>query len=1061
MIELITRHLMTINLNLVWLTRWFMPIWIDKHNAKIACRQTPFYCLDVALFCSHLVNMTIAKALQYEAGVSISQTVKVVDMKIEEIVKSVAPKGSLLSEEDVKTKFANKLVAELGYPSEFIGYEVPVRYNEGSTKKAPKHADIVCYNSKPKNDQGFDQKDDCSQDKALFVLETKKPGKALDGARSQAKFYAVWTKSIFYATTNGSIIEFYECTLHSADIVISCMLEELAEKWTEIYSQFSYKAAQKKKRIAIKNRDWDSNVLSEYCSLFLKKTDSYRVNRQVKIQGDSDEKKVDSISLVEEEHSFLFAEAGMGKSYEVHHIAYSLAQEFNSGEQAAKVPIILTAKHWKFAYQSIREGIQQELSSLLGGVTESFVENTINKYFIIIDGLDEVYHQRDLLIKEINRLCDSASCPILCTSRLLDDSSFLIKFSCFELCPLDEKESQQYLSKRTAVDVQQALFRCDENLRALLDTPLYLDMLSAYLNANGLESVPGNLSEMYSYYTDKLVDEFKKKEGTAYSGLETVVVKRALSHFAFTLISSPNSKSSLQEIACEHLPPELFDKLKSISIGSGILVEQNGDVRFGKVSLQEFLAAFWLSQQEQGIMIQEAAILLENCEFERIISLLCGCLEQYDKQKVVLDYLEQTHFSLYIKCLGSRYNFSSRFPNGLSKIDVERMLEQILDTFEYVSAHYFSDIKEFTPFWNSLPSFDCPLRIKASFNPDTTEISVDFEFWTEREQEKRADCVFIEEKNLVTITGISGAIPIASMRMSQMPRHFYCNLNSHYKSIDCGREFAIEFVHNNICDALDNLAIVTKEPPEMMTQFIESALNKIPLEMENGIHSKMSLRKFDLPTTLRLLSQISGNSIMLEGQTIPVDFLAIMIKILASQKTNYMDTILPEPDNFGNSNHWVWDLYTDELYQSWIIKYYYNYQIAYRSFIESFFPAIKDLMPFYVVGPVQHSLDISHGEGDDMASDRPVFVTWMPKEDISECYPIARYVEKTKLDKSFYEDISANLKRKLFLLNRPNINTTLCSSEAGSNCLSRDKDIRTKVHKKVKSELKSIFDPRR
>ena len=55
----------------------------------------------------------------------------------DELVRAIEME-QLNSEEDVRAKVVMKLLAILGYPSEFISTEVLVYYNEGRSKPSPK-----------------------------------------------------------------------------------------------------------------------------------------------------------------------------------------------------------------------------------------------------------------------------------------------------------------------------------------------------------------------------------------------------------------------------------------------------------------------------------------------------------------------------------------------------------------------------------------------------------------------------------------------------------------------------------------------------------------------------------------------------------------------------------------------------------------------------------------------------------------------------------------------------------------------------------------------------------
>ena len=125
----------------------------------------------------------------------------------DELVRAIEME-QLNSEEDVRAKVVMKLLAILGYPSEFISTEVPVYYNEGRSKPSPKKADAMCCTKKTAKPDRETALSDEYRDTTLLAVEVKGPDEELDDARTQAELYTHWTRAPLYCITNGTSFRF-------------------------------------------------------------------------------------------------------------------------------------------------------------------------------------------------------------------------------------------------------------------------------------------------------------------------------------------------------------------------------------------------------------------------------------------------------------------------------------------------------------------------------------------------------------------------------------------------------------------------------------------------------------------------------------------------------------------------------------------------------------------------------------------------------------------------------------------------------------------------------------
>lgn len=973
-------------------------------------------------------------------------------MSINELVDKIYSEN-LLTEEDVRAKIVPTILYELGYPSANIVYETPVYWSEGSKVGSTKRADAIAY-AIALSERDFKTKDNFC-DSSLVVVEVKKPNTDLAEAHFQVQFYSSWVKPLFYIVTNGRETHFSVCHSGVADDDKSCKSrDDYHRYWPSIIGIFSYKNACSKKGKLIKARKEQQRELVKYCQRLSEEKDEHGIARRVlRISESQDE--LPSESLLDEQFTMLHGDAGVGKTFEMRKLVKLQAQRFLDDPEPERIPIVVEAKYWMGAFESLIEGIAACLDANCDGISTQYVEAIADKLLVVIDGLDEVLVKRSSFFQEINRFRQKYSSQILVTSRFEADEKHLGSPSCFSLRALNDIEIKAYLAA-TIENSLTVLYEMPQSLHDLIKNPLYLNMLVEYLTSTKSSMLPANIFELYDYYVDAALMKYEVKHSIAVPKIDHSVIKEKLGEFAYKSVSEFEKPISLKLLLEEGLSAESAQEVVDISLGSGLVCEKDGDIRFGSYSLQEYFAANWLSHEDNQLI--STMIQLNNSEaYARIVVLLVGSLKNKSAQKVILDYLENNDLPLYIECLRKRYSLSNEHVR-VSMADVEDMLIQMLDSFENLSKKYFAESKEFMPFWQVITEGGKgSLGVVADFNPQTTELSIEIVPATKNSD--RVSVTGSDIEAMVTITSDHGVMPVFSMTSSAHPTRFFFNLKQVFGGVDCGRELAIKMLISNANDFFKSVMTLPTEPYAMQCCYIEEVVSKIDIDEGNGKLSRLSLKKYPVSVIQRILKDAENERVRIGDTIVSLGAFPYLLEIIKRDGFNPKDALSPEMDTPENANR-TWQCYSDEVYCKWAGTFYDYYQESYRQYVETFFPNIACLLPFYSAGPVQFRVAIAQPSDTDRFSDRSFVLTWIPKKTLSECKTDVAVVPDGELmdfrDDEFQRHL-VKLDTQMSFLGRES-HYTRYSSHAGMTLLYHDRDIRKEVLKTVKKEITKLFE---
>lgn len=458
--------------------------------------------------------------------------------------------NNIVSEQDVRTKVAIPLIYSLGYTQDFIANEFPVYGYEGRTKLNTKFVDIMLFSDKGFENYRNDNQTSWVQNHSLIAIELKKPSEEIKEPYGQAKFYTMWTRAPYYICTNGIEICIYKSENHYADSVLyDGQIVNLDKKWLDIQNEISFNSLSSLKEN--KNIANTSRPYANYCLSMMSNNDDfietwwkqkiYKTDKNIEVT-------LESLKTTQA-NSIIIAPSGFGKTTCLNLIFQNYLKNYlnNSSEIT---PIFLSAKFWKRGFCSIVEGIKKELELLVPNITESIIQCAINqnKYAIFIDGLDECFIEKDVLIDEINKISQSSLILVSCRENFYNkELESFDKYNISELCEKDLIEiSTEVLDK----DTNHVIRQMDNGLKALIKTPLYFHMWLFYCKNNPDSMIPDNITVLIDNFINYMLKEYISAKGN-YNFQEWPLssLKDILAKFAY--INFNSEKESIDKIVTE------------------------------------------------------------------------------------------------------------------------------------------------------------------------------------------------------------------------------------------------------------------------------------------------------------------------------------------------------------------------------------------------------------------------------------------------------------------------------------------------------------------------------
>lgn len=790
--------------------------------------------------------------------------------------------------------------------------------------------------------------------------------------------------------------------------------------------------------------------LSSYCARLANSSNRSNVSRRIVINGSS--ASVRQTAILDNEKSVLiYAEPGAGKSELLRCFAAELAKDWLSHKRN-KAPVFLEARGWSRRYSSLIEGIAKEVIGNASEASISLIRDNISNFRLIVDGLDEARCDRDLFFDELTRYVADATSLLICSSRFERDCR-RIGIQGMRLLEFDDEDVISHLKQRGIDSPNSMLVNLSKTGRELMHNPLLLSCLAEYFLNKGTCSAPRNLATIFESCIDSMIEA----KIASRDELDSDYLKYQLGSYALECMTEESPRPLKVFLLTKQTPSEA-ERIEQAGKNSGLLNITNGVVDFSHSVLQEYLAAKFLSSQSITTITTYCKRHLENQLLENFFVILCGCTTDASKQTAILDLLENSSLPLFMKCLRGRMNLSSELEARLGRDELIKIAEQALKTYTNITDRYLRKMKPYMPFRKTLSSPSAPIRMEMSYSAESTVAQI-----TLKEKHPGDEDISLritdDAQGPIMETAEGFTVPIISIRSSVRPETHIYRIGRLYEGIDCARELAISMINDDLKDFFNSAETVLFEPLPMKVGFVEEALRKSQINIgeSGGQPRKPSLRNSTAREIGRVLNGKPDNIINVANIDIPISVVPMLVRILELGHEDRLQYLPPLPDNLGKGCHWVWDLYSDQLCETWCKCILAECEISYRQFIKTFMEDIGHYLPAYADGPFSLKASIKPTEEEEYPQDRLIRVSLFPVESEEEIKVII--TEDNSQGGHFdsdFETRAENCIRSERLLGRPG--NYYCEQTYGSAELLREPAfVHNHVRNRIQKELEKLF----
>ncbi|MFC4557316.1 NACHT domain-containing protein [Virgibacillus kekensis] len=771
--------------------------------------------------------------------------------------------------------------------------------------------------------------------------------------------------------------------------------------------------------------------------------------------------------LETDDSTLILSKPGGGKTYLLRMLMLEILE--NPIFSRDKIPVLLRAKDWHRDYKSIVDGIKSELIYDLPKLTDEKIVEALKegKFILLIDGFDEIRSNKDLFIKEIERLELFENLKVIMTCRQQNyHSEFHNLLNEYILQPLTDEQIREYVATAYEEDISYPFVHSlKKSLKDLIESPLFLYMTVEIMKSTTKREIPKNKSELYDIFIEYMMQHrLNKVEEMRY---ELELKLEILSDYAYSNFSDPENNNKFSEVASKYIDRLSVTSLKRELLQTGVVIEERNRLEFSHPSLEEYFTALRISKMDEQDII---TYIFENHADEiytEVFKFISGLLRNAKQQNILLDRLEKINIYLYRQCLESRFNFTNKIEKGWSRQYLIDYLKQIRKSYLVIINSYFKEIKsEFYPWCKNRKSIilDENIIIEGGLDVNSSSLMVEVNFGEKQEYVK-----VIENSSapVMTTMGKDGKEILIPIKTLNAGNHWYFDLKSTHLGLDSAREVAMYIIKDQLKKLVEKQMLFEYEPPESIVPCIEYVLSRLPREYfyveQNGQRKTVSLYEHPADTIIKVLG--FGDNIFKYIQSrrtygdLNQDYVAFIIYKFfdfARKGVEFKDYLLPKedlkPDLNGRNSYWIWEVWSDERVEERLSVFFDFYQKSYRKLVENCFPLLSGYMPLYSMGPVRYQIGLERDEkGDGGISYR-----WVPVKSMEDAWP---NVESRK-EESFveiYERKNTELNRALLNLSRRPLGGYTQSSAVLTTYINDDREVRNKVYKRILDDLKFVL----
>jgi Type I restriction enzyme R protein N terminus (HSDR_N) len=927
---------------------------------------------------------------------------------------------ALVSEADVRTQVAVPLLDLLGYPGPNRADEFPIYGVEGRTPLRAKFADIVLFDT-PEHSKHRDRElSGWVADRALVVVELKKPNEPLDNAQGQAKFYAHWARVPFYVMTNGEEIVVYRMQIFRDDVrEVHCAVEDLPREWGRISRLLSYEGM---KRYAaeneIKTQDLPAAGYADYLraaylelsaelELSMERTVSEEVEAgplafPIGLSGSVGGQRLSSAPysrLLDVDSSVVVtAELGGGKTHLIKMLARDLIRATEEDPEAP-VPVVLRARMWRRDFGSIAEGIKKEIDDFVPGPTAGAIQEDLKagRFVVLVDGLDEARHQADLLYAELLRIARRTRTRIVATCRKQDYKQELReRFDECSIDPLTKEQVIEYASWECegmpgAPTGVQFFYGIGEDLAQMVLNPLFLVMTMTVMKTKTGGRIPKNKAELYSDYAYALLEGWERRRGPGGAFEVAPETKMSvLAEYARTTWRRPPDDAVFNSAVAEKKKFWDGTKVREELYRSGLLRAERGGPEFFHPSFKEYFFALDVSRKPDEELVCFVEKNHSDDAYIEVFAFLVGLLDDEDRQALVLDRLEVNNLYLLRRCLDTRSSFGTLIEQSWPEGYAERYLGQLRNTYARLTTSYFRKIRSLLKPWYPWLSNEATSRykIRVTGTLDPARLALDYNLnFIEK-------TIYLPKSVVIGYPSTDGPFGFS-----------FRNLSYNGRGLDSAREVALDDLRSSLKEALKKKRLPLGNNHALGVEYVEEELRKLrnaaqwgwgvprefrQLSLLRSVEEVMAVIK-NYPHRVTFAKQRESPATGLIETRADFPRMQAYLEHLEQEGLDPQQFLLPPIDvpdeeiarRSSGGSVLADKMYSDEAVAVAVCRFYDLYQAAYRWIAENLFPTLKDQLYFYRVGPVRYRALIFRNLYDEPRfgeGGKPswVFLEWEP-----------------------------------------------------------------------------------
>ena len=654
------------------------------------------------------------------------------------------------------------------------------------------------------------------------------------------------------------------------------------------------------------------------------------INRSVS-DTQNPEKK---LSLLEELKKFrkiiLLANAGMGKTYEAIKLSQLILTDKNFDNY---IPIFLRANLYKTSFDTLDDGIKEQLRPFTKTKTDHYFEDNIHDNIIlIIDGLDEVTDKSKFraLINEINKF--AALYPQMfsfITCRTNQFHNDLVNYKEFTLNPLTDWEIRGYLQKNKINDN-----KFSKSYFELFNNPFLLNLAINVYSQNEAFSKFYNKSKFLEQCCLFLAGKRDEEKELDIPNINSFKLFSEIGKISFENFD----KNTYTQVEFDELFSSLFSASEVFSKFRNEIFVSGQNYEFKHRLFKEYLIAFYLNKAypfcDDNFDFYKQ--IIENDAYFEILSFVSGMITDIKTQNLFFDFLLENNFKLFLYCITAKNDLSDQ----LQKLSFEEFSELYINTF---FETYIKTLNLYFP--NIMDRFDPMVGIdidkKICCFGCFSENRRIFYYWFDRlfNPSKR---VFIIPPNEIRKVVLQYSENCKNDQRTY--RTNTINLSLSRLEGDSARYLAIREVYTNLKRILNEHLLIESE--YIICEYINILKNCFKETCNDNCVS-------DIYT--HFTEKVEKDSILPNGQKckisdyngIRVDTVLNKLKLLKSQNFDLNTFPLPVSDQNPVIGYFS-EYYSIDAIKPYLTNFFYFSEIAFKKMIEDNFDNLKSFFALYL-----------------------------------------------------------------------------------------------------------------